>query len=137
MENARLAPLVGIAAAVGVLAVLVAPFLVVQPSSAIGTYYGTGAITPYITGLFALLSVVVFAAGREDRTDPAMAAGATLVMGVFALVVAALWALTVPIEVVTGMGTATVMEYHRFALVVVALAMPVAAAWYARALRLL
>lgn len=137
MQQARLAPLVGIVAAIAVLVGLAVPYLLVPEASAVGVYYGGGAITPLIAGLFAVLSIVVFAAGREERTDPAMAAGATLVMGAFAFVVALAWALTVPIDVVTGMGTAQVIEYHRFALVLVALGMPLAAAWFARTLRLL
>lgn len=137
MEQARLAPLVGIAAAIVALLLLAGPYLVVETASAIGTYYATGAITPLLTGLFALLSILIFAAGRQGRTDPALAAGATLVMGIFAVVIALAWALTVPRGVVTGLGTNELLAYHRWALALTALAMPVAAVWYARSMRLL
>ena len=137
MDQVRLAPLVGIGAAIVVLLLLAGPYMLVEPASAIGTYYGTGAITPLLAGLFALLSIVIFAAGRQDRTDPALAAGATLVMGVFALVIALAWALTVPRSVVTQMSTAQIIVYHRAALVLGTLGLPLAAGWYARTMRLL
>jgi hypothetical protein len=44
---------------------------------------------------------------------------------------------TVPIDVVTQMDIDAAFAYHRFALVLVAVGMPAAAAWHARTLRLL
>ena len=132
MEKVRLAPLVGILAAILTILLLVGPYLLVQTPGAIGTYYRSGAITPFVTGLFAVLSILVLAAGREERTDPAMAAGATLVMGTFGI----LWAITVPIDVVTQMSTDEIIAYHRWALVIAALGIPLSAGWFARTMRL-
>lgn len=136
MEKVRLAPLVGILAAILTILLLVGPYLLVQTPGAIGTYYRSGAITPFVTGLFAVLSILVLAAGREERTDPAMAAGATLVMGTFGFLAAILWAITVPIDVVTQMSTDEIIAYHRWALVIAALGIPLSAGWFARTMRL-
>lgn len=92
---------------------------------------------PLVVGLFALVCVIVFAAGREERSSPELTAGAALVLGCFAVGLVTIWALTVPINVVRSFPTTAAFEYHRHLLVLVALAIPVSAAWYARALGLL
>jgi hypothetical protein len=137
MDETRLAPTVGIAACLAVLGVLAVPYLVVDSGAAVGTYYGTGSVNPLVAGLFALVAVIVFAAGRERRSDPSLAAGATLALGLFGVGVSLLWALTVPESVVVGMSTATVVEYHRWVLVVVSLGVPAGGAWFARSLGVL
>jgi hypothetical protein len=133
MEVARLAPTVGIAACLAVLAGFVVPYLFVDPA-AVGTYYAAGAFNALFGGLFALVGTLVFAAGRQDRTDPALAAGAALVVGLFLVGLLAVWAASVPVSLVLGLGTNTLAEYHRWILVAVALAVPAAAGWYARGL---
>lgn len=135
MEQSRLAPLVGIVGCVLVLVLIAVPYGLVE--TAVGTYYGTGAINPLVAALFALLSVIVLAAGREARTDPGLAAGVGLTFGAFIVVVALAWALTVPEDVVLGMSENTLIEYHRWALVAVGLPVPVASVWWARTLDLL
>lgn len=137
MEARKLAPTVGIVGCLLVLVVLALPYLLVGPPSAITTYYNAGAITPLAAGLLALVAVIVFAAGREERTDPALAAGATLVFGLFVLVIAVAWAVTVPRSVVTQLSTNTLITYHRGALVLVALLPVASAGWHARSLGLL
>ncbi|MEA5386458.1 hypothetical protein VB773_10640 [Haloarculaceae archaeon H-GB2-1] len=91
-------------------------------------------MNPLLTGIFALVGVIVFAAGRERRSDPSLAAGAALTLGLFGTAVTLLWAVTVPESVVVGMSTATVVEYHRWVLVVASLGIPAAGAWFSRAL---
>ncbi|WP_018259043.1 DUF7548 family protein [Halomicrobium katesii] len=137
MEQLRLAPTVGIVASLAVLAVLAAPYAVVEQSSAVGAYFAAGAISPLVVGLFASVAIIVFAAGRQGRSPPDLVAGATLVLGLFMTVLAAVWASTVPQSMVTQLTTADVLGYHRGALVVTALCVPAAAAWYARAQRLI
>jgi len=134
MEAARLAPTLGIVACLAVLAGLAAPFLLVSDPGAVATYYGIGSLNPLFAGLFALVGVVVFAAGRQGRADPALAAGAGLVLGLFGAAVAVIWAASVPLALVFQLGTDTLIEYHRIALAAVALIVPAAAGWYARAL---
>lgn len=137
MDRLRLAPSVGVVAAVGVVLALSVPFGLVEDPNAVITYYGGGAINPLIAGLFALVSVIVFAAAREERADPAISAGAALVLGGFAFVIAAVWAVTVPRGLVTQLSTAAVLEYHPIALAVITLALPASALLYARELGIL
>ncbi|WP_255196811.1 DUF7548 family protein [Halorarius litoreus] len=142
MDDVKAAPTVGIVGCLLVLLVLTIPYLLVAESSAVGAYYGAGAITPLAGGLFALVGVIVFAAGREERSDPSLVAGAGLVFGLFIFLISALWAVTVPASVPLQLGSldglaATLMELHRWLLAVVALLVPVSAAWYARTLRLI
>lgn len=141
MDEVRAAPTAGIVASLLTLVVLAIPYALVGEASAVTTYYGSGAITPLAAGLFALVGVIVFAAGREDRSDPAIAAGTGLVFGLFISAICALWALTVPasiaVQLVTATGpVATLLEYHRFLLALVSASVLVSGAWYARALRL-
>jgi len=146
MDSRRAAPTLGIAVSLLLVALLAVPYLVVENGGAVATYYDAGALTPWAGGLMALVAVIVFAAGREERTDPDTAAGAGVGLGLVVLLVAALWAVTVPSEVVLQLTTdrplagplttATVVEYHRWA-VAAAAALPFGAAlWYARTLRL-
>ena len=145
MEDRRLAPTVGIVASLLVVVLLVVPYGLVD-GEAVANYYGAGVLSPWVGGLLALVAVVVFAAGREDRTDPETAAGFGLGLGVAAVAVVALWAATVPAEVplqlttdeplVGPLSTGTVVEYHRWLTTVVGLVVPAAGVWYAKALRL-
>jgi len=129
MDATRTAPLVGIAACLAVVAVLAYPFLVV--SAGVGAYYGTGAINPLAAGMLALVTAIALAAGRQGRSDPGLAAGVALAFGAFTLLIAAGWGLTARVDVVQ------VTALHRWALIAAAAVVPVAAAWYARALGML
>ena len=145
MEDRRLAPTVGIVASLLVVVLLAVPYGVVD-GKAVANYYGAGVLSPWVGGLLALVAVVVFAAGREDRTEPETAAGVGLGLGVATVAVFALWAVTVPAEVplqlttdeplVGPLTTGTVVEYHRWVLTAASFLLPAAGAWYARALRL-
>jgi len=128
MDHRRTAPLVGIAGCLAVLAALVYPYLV---ADSVGTYYGTGVVNPLVGAVLALVAVIVFAAGREERSDPQFAAGAALVFSAFTLLLLFGWALTVRVDAVELPGL------HRWATVTFALVAPLAAVWYARALSLL
>jgi hypothetical protein len=138
MEQRRLAPLVGIAGNLAVAVSLALPYLVVRssPGTAVATYYGTGAINPLIAGVLALVGTIVLAAGREERTDPIVAAGVSLSLGAFVCGLLALWAVTVPVEVVVGIDGPTSIQHHRWATTTVAAIVPVASAWWARTLGL-
>jgi len=128
MDSVRVAPLVGIVGCLGVLAALLYPY--VAADGAVGLYYGSGVVSPLVAGLLALITIIVLAAGREDRTDPELAAGAGLVFGLFIVVLTLAWGLTTRVDVLT------ISELHRWSLPAVALLVPIASVWYARALRL-
>lgn len=133
MDGAHAAPTVGLLACLALLGVLALPYGVAAVP-AVNAYYAAGALPAIATGLFAVVGVIVFAAGRERRSDPAVTAGAALVLGAFALVTAAVWALTVRPDV---LGTnAAAFADHRWAVAGAAALYPAAGAWYARSLGL-
>lgn len=127
MDALRVAPALGIVGCLGALGTLVAPYLFVD-NAGLGAYYGSGAIHPFVAGVFALVALIALAAGREGRTDPGVAAGAGLALGAFVVGIALAWGLTVRID------AAAVPEYHRWVLVGVAALVPAGSAWFARAL---
>ena len=128
MDHRRVAPLAGIVGSLVVVAALVYPYLVAET---VGTYYGTGVVNPLVGAVLALVAVIVFAAGREERSDPQFAAGAALVFSAFAFFLVMGWALTVRVDAVELSGL------HRWVTVTLALVAPLAALWYARSLSLL
>lgn len=135
MDGSRVAPLVGIVGCCLVALALLAPYLAVG-GGAVGTYYGTGALNPLVGGLFAAVTVIVLAAGRTGRTDPATAAGVALVFGLLIAVVSLAWSLTVPESVVLQLSTTSLIGVHRWVVVLVSLVIPASGVWYARALAL-
>jgi len=137
MDAVKRGPTLGIAGCLAVVAVLAVPYLLVDDPGAVGTYYGTGTVTPLAAGLLAVVGVIVFAAGREERSDPALTAGAALVFGATIAVVAVSWAVTVPDSVVFQLSTNTLLETHRWVLGLVSLLVPAGAGWYARTLGVL
>ncbi len=147
MDGRHAAPTLGVLSSSVIIVVLVVPYLVVNDISAVGTYYSAGVVTPWAAGLLALVAVIVFAAGREERTDPVTAAGIGLGLGVVMVMVASLWAISVPSDVplqlttddpiVGPLSTAVVLEYHRWLLMGAAVGPVAAAGWYARTLTLL
>jgi len=126
MEQARTAPLAGVAGCLAVLAALAYPYLAVDGS--VGAYYGSGVVNPLVAGLLAAVALIVFAAGREERTEPDFAAGVALAAGLFVTLIVLAWAATVRIDVLE------ITPLHRWATVVFSLTVPGAGAWYARSL---
>lgn len=137
MNQLRLAPTVGIVGCVLYLVSLAAPYLLVESQGAVGAYYDAGALTPLIPAVLALVSIIVVAAGREGRSDPALAAGAGIVLGLFILGLTLAWAVTVPESLVLGLTERSVMQYHRWLSVALAVPILLSAVWFARSLGLL
>ncbi|GAA0679300.1 DUF7548 family protein [Natronoarchaeum mannanilyticum] len=138
MATVRTPPSAGIVASAVTVLVAFAPFLVLSSaaSSGLQTYYAHGIVGPWPVAMLGLLSIVAFAAGRQERTDPVTIAGATLVFGVAAAAIALYWAVAVPGDLVQQLGTAAWLEYHRWLLAVGALGVLASALWYVRALDL-
>jgi hypothetical protein len=133
MRVARAAPLAGIVGCLALLAVLIAPYvLLTDPGTGLGVYYRAGPTGAGVLGFLALVGVVVFLAGRQGRTDPDVAAGITVVLGLSGLALAALWATAVDPESVFSF-TAAWMGYHRWLVVAAAAAVAASAAVYAQA----
>ncbi|MFC6730203.1 hypothetical protein ACFQDG_16250, partial [Natronoarchaeum mannanilyticum] len=102
MATVRTPPSAGIVASAVTVLVAFAPFLVLSSaaSSGLQTYYAHGIVGPWPVAMLGLLSIVAFAAGRQERTDPVTIAGATLVLGVAAAAIALYWAVAVPGDLV-------------------------------------
>jgi hypothetical protein len=133
MDRVDLPPTVGIVACLAVLLVLAWPFAQ-ETATSVGLYYSTGAVTPYAAGLLALVAVIVFAAGRQGRSDPSLSAGAGLVFGLFIAAISVLWAFTARVDVLGG--TSALLSSQRWVLAAVSIAVPLSGLWYARVLRL-
>lgn len=131
VDARRSAPLVGIAACLLVIVVLATPYVLTESQTA-GLYYESGVVNPLLAGLLVVPAVVVFAAGRQGRTDRALAAGVTLTLGIFIVTITIAWASTVQFGIVD-----ISLASHRWALVTVAMGVPLTGAWYAHALGLL
>lgn len=132
-------PTAGIVACLCYLLAVVAPYLLLEGPAAAGlnTYYGDyGIAGPQFLAALPLVGIVLFAAGRQARTRPDYAAGLTLVLGAVLTLFVLAWALAVPADVVSSIGEATWLEYHRWLLVACAGAVVAASAWYARVLGL-
>jgi len=139
MATVRTPPTAGIVASAVTVLVVFAPFLILSSagSSGLQTYYAHGVVGPWPVAMLGLLSIVAFAAGRQERTDPVTIAGATLVFGVATATIALYWAVAVPGGLVQQLGTEAWLEYHRWLLAVAALGMLASAVWYVRALDLI
>ncbi|CCQ32201.1 hypothetical protein HLRTI_001360 [Halorhabdus tiamatea SARL4B] len=124
MDRTRLVPAVGILACLAFLAALSFPF----SAGSVSTYYTSGALNPLFGGLFALVTIIVLAAGREERTDPARSAGVALALGLLIAVIVVVWLMTARTDVLS------ITWLHRYALAGTAVSIPIVAAWYAYAL---
>lgn len=138
MVDERVPPTVGLLGALAVAVVAAAPYVALPSADAagLGVYYGYGLVGPWGVTLLGVVTAVAFAAGRQGRTPPETAAGATVGLGVVMAVLALQWALVVDESVVFQLTTAEWIEYHRWALVAAAVLVPVSAGWYAKTLRL-
>lgn len=128
MEHDRAAPVLGILGCVGLLGALAYPYLL--GIGGVGLYYNTAAVNPLVAGLLALLGIIVLAAGRQRRTDPAIAASVALMFGLAMVVIALLWGVTARVDAIEIAAT------HRWVLVGTAALVPVSGLWYTRALGL-
>jgi hypothetical protein len=126
MDPVERPPTAGIVACLLVLATLAWPYLS-EPVAAVSAYYATAAITPLAAGLLAMVAVIVFAAGRQGRSDPELVAGAGLVFGLFIAGIGISFAFSARIDVIGG--SSALLSYQRWVLAG-------AAVWYARVLRL-
>jgi hypothetical protein len=134
MVDVRQPPTLGVLGCLATLAVVVWPYTL-EPVPVVSAYYGTAAVTPLAAGLLALVGVIVFAAGRQGRSDPELVAGAGIVFGLFVVAIALVFAFTARVDVLGG--SSPLLSSHRWALAAVAAVVPASGVWYARRLRLL
>jgi hypothetical protein len=134
MANDTVAPSAGAVASLLLAVVVFAPALAISAGNGlVADYYASGPVGVSIVGFLGLLSVVVFLAGAQERTEPATVAGLTLVLGVAMLALSALWAFSVDQTLLFSFPAEYAwIENHRWAVVAVCAAIPVAAGVYAR-----
>lgn len=138
MRGHRAPPTVGIGAAVGFVVLVFAPYVALSETETGGlsVYYDYGVAGPQFLAVLAAVAVVLFAAGREGRTDRSFVAGITVVLGLVLVSLIAAWALAVPGDVVASLGSAAWLEYHRWLVLASAVLIAASAGWYVRALSL-
>lgn len=100
-------------------------------------YYGYGLLGGWSVVPLAAIGVVVFASGRQRRTDPSTAAGAGLGVGIAATILSLYWWLALPSDFLAAYVTDPIFVFHPELLVLSSLSIAVAGVWYARALELL
>ena len=133
MRTEQAAPTLGIAGCLAVVVTLALPYLVATGWGAqLGRYYAAGPLGVGAVLFLALVGAVVFLAGVRGRTDRTTAAGISLALGVVALLVALLWAVSASLQPLFGFPAPWIVG-HRWYVVAVTAVIPAAAAAYARA----
>ncbi|MFB6127584.1 MAG: hypothetical protein ABEJ79_09880 [Halolamina sp.] len=133
MDQSRLAPAVGAVASLLLAGVVFGPYVVVTGvERTLGAYYAAGPVGVAGVGFLALLSVVVFMAGRDGATPADTAAGIAVVVGVAELLLAATWAVGLSDALVYSFPARySWMAYHRYAVAGGAVLAAGAGGWYA------
>jgi len=135
MDGERTAATAGVVACLLTAGAVAAPY-VLLPASAlqyVARYYGAGPVNPLALGLLGLLGAIIFASGRERRSDPDLVAGIMLSVGLFSVVVAGLWALGFDPVAVGATDAIDFMRTHRWSVLAGTGLELVAALWYAAA----
>ena len=129
-----LAPKVGAVAALLLAGVVFVPAVVISaPDTGVAEYYAAGPVGISIVGVLALLDVVVFLAGGQERSDPVTLAGVALVAGLAMVLLSLLWALSVdPTLLFSFPAEYAWIENHRWVVVTGAAIVSIAAGGFAR-----
>lgn len=130
MDRTTLATGVALAGSVAVGVLLLIP-LAVADASAVGVYYAQATVTPLLSVVFLGVGLVAVVGARRGTADPAFASGVAVACGLGATAVLGAWALQVSASVVGGLTDVAAMEYHRWALVLAALASMAGFGWFA------
>jgi hypothetical protein len=128
-----LTPRVGAIACLLLAGVVFAPAVMVSaPGTAVASYYAAGPLGISVVGVLALVSVVVFLAGAQERSDPQTLAGVVVVAGVSMVLFSVLWAVSIdPTLLFSFPSEHAWIESHRWAVVVGAGTATLAAGGYA------
>lgn len=133
MDREHAAATAGVVASLLTAGAVAAPYLLLPAGQLdnVAAYYGTGVVTPLAPGLLGLLGAIIFAAGREGRSDPDLVAGIALAIGVFSLLVGLEWALAFRPGVFGGGVAIEFLDGHRWSVPTGGLLETAAAVWYA------
>jgi hypothetical protein len=132
MESTRVPGLLGVLAAVGGVLALGLPAIdaVAPQVSGLGTYYAQGVLGGVFTAVLAgllLVTAIALIGVRRGQTDPALASGVGVGLGVVATVLTLEWALAVDPDLVASLGRATWLAWHRWAVLALVTVVPIAA----------
>lgn len=131
MPDARTAAGLGVAAALAVVILLLVPYAV-SDARAVGVYYGGDLVGPPLAGLFAAVAGIALLGAVSGRTDPPLAAGVAVVLGLIVVGLLGTWAFGVSAGLVGGMTTVAAFEWHRWVLAAAGVVLFAATAWFAR-----
>ncbi|MXR42728.1 hypothetical protein GRX01_15450 [Halobaculum sp. WSA2] len=135
MNLADSAPVAGVVACLALLSVLAAPLvLIADAGTGLGVYYSSGPVGAAGVAFLAVLLVVVFLSGRQERRPASTVAGIALVAGVGLLALATAWAMAVDVQNLYSFPqSATWILWHRWLVVGVAALVPLSAGAFANA----
>lgn len=132
MRTEQTAAALGIAGCLAVVVSIALPYVLVSGWGAeLGRYYAAGPLGVWALVFFASVGVVVFLAGVRGRTAPTTAAGIALALGVVALLVALVWALSATLDPLFGYPASWITD-HRWVVLAATAVVPLAAGLYAR-----
>lgn len=132
MELDRLAAYAGAGACVALVAVLAAPFaLLEQPGTGLAVYYRSGPIGAAGIVFLAVIGIVVFLSGERGSADAVTVAGVALTLAAGLVLLTLVWALAVDPENVMSF-TAEWMSWHRWVVVGLTVLVLASAGVYAR-----
>jgi hypothetical protein len=128
------APRLGAIACLLLAGVVFAPALLISTSGAgVADYYAAGPFGVSIVGVHALLSVVVFLAAAQERSDPVTLAGVVLVSALAMMLFSLLWALSIdPTLLFSFPAEYAWIENHRWVVVTGSAIVAVAAGGFVR-----
>ena len=132
MDRQRRAGRLGSASAALVVGLVALPYVLLD-LTAVGPYYAAGPGGLAVITTLPLLAIVALAAALRGRQDPALMAGATVVLAAVTAGFAWWWALSVSPSLVGGLTDLASFDYHRWALAGAATVLLGATLGYARA----
>lgn len=135
MDLTDAAPVAGIVGCLATMLALAAPYVLIdEPGTGLSVYYASGPVGVWGVAFLAILLVVVFLSGSQDRTAPDTVAGVALVGGFALFALTVLWAFTVNVEnLLSFPPNAQWITDHRWAVLACSAIVPLSATAYARA----
>lgn len=112
--SARLAAQLGTVLSLLLVGVLVFPYAVLDGGE-ITVYYGVGPVSPLYLLVLPAVTAVALTGMLRGRSDPALAAGASLAVSALLVLFVGLWMLEVG-DVVGGLTVSSSFDYHRWSL---------------------
>jgi hypothetical protein len=130
MDAERLSMTVTFGAVAGLVVAVLLPFALI-PGTGVGTYYSWWTLGPVSLVVVAVLVAFAIVLRSLDVIGPETLAGLTLGLGLWLVLVAVGWSVSVPRPLVMGIPTFEAMLYHRWVLVAFAALAFLTSIWYA------